>query len=236
MKARRWPPISQGQLLFYTNGEFVFNRQHQVMPNGRKLMGSNSSTQSALIVPDPGSGNVFYLFTVGAQGGPNGLRYSTLDMTRDQGLGDVVRMNALLVSPVAEKLAAVRHQNGRDVWVVAHRWNSNAFVSFLVTPDGVQSKPVMSNVGSMHAGPGRNAIGAMKFSPDGTQAGRWPSGAKPISTRCSTSTAALEKWATYAVSAPTPKPTAWSSHPMAASSTAPATAKAAARPRSTSST
>ncbi|MFD2786557.1 YncE family protein [Hymenobacter rubripertinctus] len=159
----------QGQLLFYTNGEFIFNRQHQVMPNGRKLMGSNSSTQSALIVPDPGSGNVFYVFTVGAQGGSNGLRYSTLDMTRDQGLGDVVRMNALLVSPVAEKLAAVRHQNGRDVWVVAHRWNSNAFVSFLVTADGVQSKPVMSNVGSMHAGPGRNAIGAMKFSPDGRQ-------------------------------------------------------------------
>ncbi|OWP63871.1 hypothetical protein CDA63_06570 [Hymenobacter amundsenii] len=159
----------QGQLLFYTNGEAVFNRQHQVMPNGRKLMGSNSSTQSALIVPDPGSGNVFYIFTVGAQGGPNGLRYSTLDMTRDQGLGDVVRLNALLVSPVAEKLAAVRHQNGRDVWVVAHRWNSNAFVSFLVTADGVQSKPVMSNVGSMHAGPGRNAIGALKFSPDGSK-------------------------------------------------------------------
>ncbi|SNR41389.1 SMP-30/gluconolactonase/LRE family protein [Hymenobacter mucosus] len=157
----------QGQLLFYTNGEFVFNRQHQVMPNGKKLMGSNSSTQSALIVPDPGSGNVFYVFTVGAQGGPNGLRYSVVDMTRENGLGDVPRTNALLVSPVAEKLTAVRHQNGRDVWVVAHRWNSNAFVSFLVTADGVQSKPVMSNVGSMHAGPGRNAIGAMKFSPDG---------------------------------------------------------------------
>ncbi|MDU0371030.1 hypothetical protein ACFPAF_11540 [Hymenobacter endophyticus] len=157
----------QGQLLFYTNGEFVFNRQHQVMPNGRKLMGSNSSTQSALIVPDPGSGNVFYVFTVGAQGGSNGLRYSVVDMTRENGLGDVPRLNALLITPVAEKLAAVRHQNGRDVWIVAHRWNSNAFVSFLVTADGVQSKPIMSNVGSMHAGPGRNAIGAMKFSPDG---------------------------------------------------------------------
>ncbi|WP_019949186.1 TolB family protein [Hymenobacter aerophilus] len=159
----------QGQLLFYTNGENVFNRQHQIMPNGRKLMGSGSSTQSALIVPDPGSGNIFYIFTTSAQGGPNGLRYSTLDMTRDNGLGDLVRLNALLVAPVAEKLAAVRHQNGRDVWVVAHRWNSNAFVSYLVTPDGVAGRPVMSNVGSMHAGPGRNAIGAMKFSPNGTK-------------------------------------------------------------------
>ncbi|HEX8348914.1 MAG TPA: hypothetical protein VF598_03060, partial [Hymenobacter sp.] len=57
---------SRGQLLFYTNGETVFNRQHQVMPNGRKLLGSNAnaqSSQSALVVPDPGSGNIFYVFT-----------------------------------------------------------------------------------------------------------------------------------------------------------------------------
>ncbi|GGE95276.1 WD40 repeat domain-containing protein [Hymenobacter cavernae] len=160
---------SKGQLLFYTNGENVFNRQHQVMPNGRKLMGSGSSTQSALIVPDPGSGNVFYVFTTAPQGGVNGLRYSVVDMTRDNGLGDVPRANLLLITPVAEKLAAVRHQNGRDVWVVAHRWNSNAFVSYLVTADGVAGKPIMSNVGSMNAGPGRNAIGCLKFSPDGTK-------------------------------------------------------------------
>ena len=159
---------SRGELLFYTNGETIWNRAHQPMPNGRKLMGSGSSTQSALIVPDPGSGNIFYVFTVAPQGGPNGLRYSVVDLTRQEGMGDVVRANMLLIQPVAEKLAAVRHQNGRDTWVVAHRWNSNAFVAYLVTPEGVQSaKPVLSNVGSMNAGPGRNAIGALKFSADG---------------------------------------------------------------------
>ncbi|WP_210520596.1 hypothetical protein [Hymenobacter terricola] len=158
---------SKGELLFYTNGETVWNRKHQPMPNGHKLMGSGSSTQSALIVPDPGSGNVFYIFTVAPQGTPNGLRYSVVDMTRDDGFGDLPRVNLLLIQPVAEKLAAVRHANGRDTWVVAHRWNSNAFVSYLVTADGVSAKPLMSNVGSMNAGPGRNAIGALKFSPDG---------------------------------------------------------------------
>lgn len=158
-----------GQLLFYTNGETVWNRQHLPMPNGRHLMGSSSSSQSALVVPDPGSGNVFYVFTVAPQGNSNGLRYSIVDMTRDNGLGDVPRANMLLVTPVAEKLAAVRHQNGRDTWVLAHRWNSNAFVAYLVTPEGVSAMPVMSNVGSMNAGPGRNAIGCLKFSPDGTK-------------------------------------------------------------------
>ncbi|MGI4739960.1 MAG: YncE family protein [Janthinobacterium lividum] len=160
----------RGELLFYTDGQTVWNRQHQPMPGGRRLMGSGSSTQSALIVPDPGSGNIFYIFTVAPQGSPDGLRYSVVDMTRANGLGDVPRANLLLITPVAEKLAAVRHPNGRDVWVVAHRWNSNAFVSYLVTADGVTpGKPVLSNVGSMNAGPGRNAIGALKFSPDGTK-------------------------------------------------------------------
>jgi hypothetical protein len=160
----------RGELLFYTDGQTVWNRQHQPMPGGRHLMGSGSSTQSALIVPDPGSGNIFYIFTVAAQGAPDGLRYSVVDMTRANGLGDVPRANLLLITPVAEKLAAVRHPNGRDVWVVAHRWNSNAFVTYLVTADGVSSgKPILSNVGAMNAGPGRNAIGALKFSPDGTK-------------------------------------------------------------------
>jgi hypothetical protein len=160
----------RGELLFYTDGQTVWNRQHQPMPGGRHLMGSGSSTQSALIVPDPGSGNIFYIFTVAPQGSPDGLRYSVVDMTRANGLGDVPRANILLITPVAEKLAAVRHPNGRDVWVVAHRWNSNAFVTYLVTADGVSSgKPILSNVGSMNAGPGRNAIGALKFSPDGTK-------------------------------------------------------------------
>lgn len=161
---------SKGELLFYTNGETVWNREHQPMPNGHKLMGSGNSTQSALIVPDPGSGNIFYIFTVAPQGTPNGLRYSLVDMTRADGLGDLPRVNMLLIQPVAEKLAAVRHANGRDTWVVAHRWNSNAFVSYLVTAEGISSaKPIFSNVGSMNAGPGRNAIGALKFSPNGRQ-------------------------------------------------------------------
>ena len=88
---------AKGELLFYTNGETVWNRLHRPMPNGVHLMGSGSSTQSALIVPDPGSGNIFYIFTVAPQGTPNGLRYSIVDMTRDDGLGDLPRVNMLLI-------------------------------------------------------------------------------------------------------------------------------------------
>src|SRR4051812_12145766 len=39
-----------GMLLFYTNGDTVFNRNHNIMLNGTGFLGHQSSTQSALIV------------------------------------------------------------------------------------------------------------------------------------------------------------------------------------------
>ena len=51
-----------GNLLFYTNGVYVWNRDHQQMPNGFRLMGHRSSSQSAVIVPKPGSQTLYYIF------------------------------------------------------------------------------------------------------------------------------------------------------------------------------
>jgi len=44
-----------GNLLFYTDGMKVYNRNHQEMPNGNGLTGHNSSAQSGVIIPKPGS-------------------------------------------------------------------------------------------------------------------------------------------------------------------------------------
>ena len=54
---------SSGQLLFYTDGVTVYNKNHTVMVNGTGLLGHSSSMQSATIVPKPGSSNLFYIFT-----------------------------------------------------------------------------------------------------------------------------------------------------------------------------
>ena len=58
-----------GNLLFYTDGRNVWDRNHQIMPNGNYnngtgLLGDPSSTSSALIVPRPGNLYQFYIFTV----------------------------------------------------------------------------------------------------------------------------------------------------------------------------
>ena len=53
-----------GNLLFYTDGITVYNKSHEIMLNGTGLYGDPSSTQSAIIVPDPADRNLFYIFTV----------------------------------------------------------------------------------------------------------------------------------------------------------------------------
>ncbi|MBT8272485.1 MAG: PKD domain-containing protein, partial [Bacteroidia bacterium] len=58
-----------GNLLFYTDGRTVWDRNFQIMPNadylgGSGLLGDPSSTSSAVIVPKPGNADQYYIFTV----------------------------------------------------------------------------------------------------------------------------------------------------------------------------
>lgn len=158
-----------GQLLFYTNGIDVWNKNHQIMQNGTGLLGHQSSTQSALIVPKPGNENSYYIFTTAGIGGPDGLRYSEVDMTANGGLGVVLNKNIPLITPVCEKVSAAWHSNGTDIWVVTHEWGTNAFYAYLVTANGVNAEPVISNTGVVIGQPHNAAAGNMKISPDGSK-------------------------------------------------------------------
>ncbi|PKQ45181.1 T9SS type B sorting domain-containing protein [Confluentibacter flavum] len=161
---------SNGDLLFYTDGLTIWNKNHQVMPNGTGLMGHSSSTQSATIVPKPGSSNLFYVFTLDYEVHPNGFRYSIVDINLDGGLGAVTSdKNVLIYTPSDEKLSIVKHKNGVDFWVVTHGWNSNTFYSYLLSSSGLSASPVPSNVGLFVGGSAENVWGYMKISPDGSK-------------------------------------------------------------------
>lgn len=167
---------ADGQLLFYSNGVQVWDRTHAVMPGGGALDGHSSSSQSALIVPVPDDPQRYYLFTAPAQftdGGTwGGLSYSEIDMTANGGLGAVVEANVHLMPSVTEKLTATRHANGRDIWVLVHGWNSDAYHAFLVTCAGI-SAPVTTHVGTPmlpdFTGGTTPAIGCMQVDPQGTR-------------------------------------------------------------------
>lgn len=132
---------STGALLFYSNGAKVWDRNHQILPNGGDLLGHPSSTHAALIVPLPNSDRFFYLFTTDASENnfANGLRYSVIDACARNGMGDIdtTAKNVLLHGNMAEKLAAVQHTNGVDYWIVGHEYGSNVFHLYLLTEQGI---------------------------------------------------------------------------------------------------
>ena len=158
---------SAGNLLFYTNGEVIYNKNHQVMQNGDNLLGHISSFQSSAIIQQPDSRNIFYVFTADAYENSyaNGYRYSIVDMNGDNGNGAVTTKNILLQAPSTERLAIARHANGIDMWVITNDLNSDIFRAWLITCNGLQPAPVISSAGV----PVTQGIGALKASPDGTK-------------------------------------------------------------------
>lgn len=156
----------QGNLLFYTDGSIVWDRNHIPMPSGTGLNGNGGATQSAIIVPAPLNLTKYFIFTVDTNGGPRGLQYSEVDMTLNGGNGDVSVKNIPLISPVTEKLTAVRHANGIDAWVIVHGWNNADFYVFSLTATGINTIPITTTIGSVHGGTFQNSHGALKSSPN----------------------------------------------------------------------
>ena len=154
-----------GNLLFYTNGSTVWNRNNATMPSGTGLAGDPQSTESALITNIPNDNSRYYIFTLDKESGPNGLQYSIADMSRDGGLGDITQKNIHLMTPACEKFTAVKHRNANDIWLIAHKFNSDEFYVYLITCKGINSTPRVFHAGSAITFP-QNAIGYMKVSPD----------------------------------------------------------------------
>ncbi len=95
-----WITDANGQLLIYSNGVSVYNRDLQILPNGDSLSGDGRICQSSLIVPVPNESNKYFLFSVGKSLNvyrdlsqehliPNRLTYSIIDMNLDSGNGDI---------------------------------------------------------------------------------------------------------------------------------------------------
>lgn len=152
---------STGNLLFYTNGCVVMNRQHELMENGDDInvgglvyeqtcqssAGAHGYTadQGVMILPWPERPKIYILLHLHRPGGAgsgkynHNLLYTTVDMTLDNGLGAVTDKNALIFQDTfpADFLTAVRHGNGRDWWILLPKFNSPHYYSFLLSPQGV---------------------------------------------------------------------------------------------------
>lgn len=159
-----------GDLLFYTDGSMVWDRMHRLMPSGKDLIADQSSTQSALIVPDPTEPKRFYLFHSDQSGytqPTRGVYYSVIDLRLNGGYGDVTVKNQKLIHEGTEKLTAISICGGEAYWVIAHELITNNFVAWFVDGNGVSPLPVKSSIG-VDAGPSPvSGAGYLAASPNG---------------------------------------------------------------------
>jgi len=135
-----------GNLLFYTNGQTIWNKKHQIMDGGDGLNGNPENAQSSIIIPKPNSASEFYVFTTNTE---KGLQYSIVEFTPSKRLGEVTDKNRVLTSFSSECLTAIHHKNGENIWVISMKdekkedRNVFSFQVFEITRDGVNFNPVI---------------------------------------------------------------------------------------------
>ncbi|MCF0051363.1 gliding motility-associated C-terminal domain-containing protein [Dyadobacter sp. LJ53] len=161
---------SKGQLLFYSDGITVWNKNGDVMPcfqpgNCAPLKGSPNSTQSVLIVPQPTCKGCEYLFNVFTTSDINGeklLTVSVVDMRRNNGLGAIIETNTTLQQPTTERIVSARNDRDSTYWVISHDYGTNKFRIFHATTGGLVESSA-PELGMKHDSLGK-AEGYMKFS------------------------------------------------------------------------
>lgn len=150
-----------GQLLFYTDGNKVWDRNNNLMPNGAALISdfsypdpnsppTASTSQGALIVPMPDSIGKYYLFSLTSiemLQNSGRLYSSVVNMNLNGGLGDVElgRKGILLDSMLSEQMTATLGEHC-NVWIMVAKHDLTAwkFKAFELSGSGLNPVPVIS--------------------------------------------------------------------------------------------
>ena len=117
-----------GNLLFYVGNTSIVQQSNgfkkftvrcsndSIMPGGDSLAGNGSMTQGLIILPDLGDTNKYYIFHI--QWAGNNLYYSIVDMSLNNGLGEIISVNNLLEDTISEKMHVVKAGNGKYWWLL----------------------------------------------------------------------------------------------------------------------
>lgn len=175
---------SSGQLLFYTNGIAIHTADDKLMAKGDSINYDSTIWEASkkrgytegigpLIVPNPRNNNEYYMFHVAwvfeydsSYVRRRTLYYSRINMSANNGEGEVVEKNKVLVEGDLGWPAMCKHGNGRDWWLVIFQKSRPQLISFLLTPEGV-SNPIVQDIALGSGFPTHETAAKSVFSPDG---------------------------------------------------------------------
>ncbi|PQJ74639.1 T9SS type B sorting domain-containing protein [Polaribacter gangjinensis] len=165
----------EGNLLFYSDGATVWNRNHEIMENGSGLFGENTLLQSTIIIPKPRDKNSYYLIYARQVVSQNlqqaiGIYYAEINFSTTFPLGRVTEKNiSLSYNSPSEKITAVHHKDGERFWLVTVEGLDNdiskskkIFKVFQIDTNGLNRVPKETPVSFEIEN-----LGTMKLSPSG---------------------------------------------------------------------
>ncbi|WP_222166921.1 gliding motility-associated C-terminal domain-containing protein [Edaphocola aurantiacus] len=153
---------AQGNLLFYTIGCRIWDRNGNEMPNATNLLGNysiaalpqykGSGSDCVQTLPNPANPNQYYIFSVkSAEEDCDKVYYHMVDMTLNGGLGDVIpaTKNTLLFQTVQNGLkehTTVTYGACNSYWFIATGGQPNNFAhyAFKIDASGISATPVIS--------------------------------------------------------------------------------------------
>jgi hypothetical protein len=147
---------TNGELLFYTDGRSVWNKNHVKMPYGNNSM--NGSQRTVSVVPFPGDINKYYIFTIGIIGTEYRYYYSIVDMSLDNNLGNIIQntLNTPLgILPYIDSdfniksemqrknnMVVAKHSDGESYWLILNPFD--VFFTIKIDTNGI-STPIAHN-------------------------------------------------------------------------------------------
>ncbi len=160
---------SNGNFLFSTDGAYIYNYVGETkkmyyndpqegliikkmgLEEGHHLSGWNS-----VIVKQPGKENIYYVFVsiIAQYNFDTAYIYSIVDMSKNEGKGEIVSINNLISNPENNPKSAlssallnvIQHANGKDYWIITHRLPSRRFEVYLLNENGLDTdNPIISS-------------------------------------------------------------------------------------------
>lgn len=132
-----------GELMFYTDGHKVYNKNENIMPGGENLgsKNMNSTGQAAAISVVPDCTNErFYIFTNTADHTTNPftngqLLLSIVDMTKNGGLGEVTESKIQLRTDIDEGMVVISDAVNNKFWLVTKKMSANTMITIPISAD-----------------------------------------------------------------------------------------------------